>query len=272
MLRISGTGATHVGLVRDNNQDAGFVGSDLMVVADGVGGGAAGEVASATTVYAVSATAMTRRGEDPAAVLRAAVRAAQQQVAVGVARDADRTGMATTMTAILTDGSSFALAHIGDSRGYLFRGGRLRRITRDHTVVQDMVDAGALAVEDAAGSPWRNVVLRTINGRPDNEADVVPLPLEVGDRVLLASDGLTDLVPEKRIADLLGRHTDDDAAVQSLVATALGNGGRDNVTCLVASIIDGPRVSADGILLGSVRDVGNVVDPGAIGSRSSHTA
>lgn len=263
MLRISGTGASHVGLVRENNEDAGFVGPSCVLVADGVGGGAAGEVASATAAYVVSATALMNPDLDPASVLRAGVARAQEQIARGVALEPTRAGMATTLTALLTDGTVCALAHIGDSRGYLFRDGALVRITRDHTYVQDLVDAGSLDQADAALHPWRNVVLRTVNGQVGEAADVRLLDLAPGDRVLLASDGLTDLVAEPWIEEILSRKG-DDAAVESLVAAALGQGGRDNVTCIVATVVDGPPVSRDGRLLGSVADPANVVDLAAV--------
>ncbi|HEY6934978.1 MAG TPA: protein phosphatase 2C domain-containing protein [Marmoricola sp.] len=262
MLRISGTGATHAGLVREHNEDAGFVGPSCMLVADGVGGGAAGEVAAATTAYVVSATALARRDDDPAAVLTDAVALAQQQVAAGVRSRPEREGMATTLTALVTDGTRWALAHLGDSRGYVFRDGQLVRVTRDHTYVQDLVDAGRLAEDDVRRHPWRNVVLRSVNGT-DSPPDVVPLDLQVGDRVLLASDGLTDLVSEARIADVLARKSDDEA-VQALIAAALGAGGNDNVTCLLATVVEGPRLVGDGRMLGAGADLDNVVDPAAV--------
>src|SRR3954470_16847513 len=113
MLRISGTGESHVGLVRADNEDSAFLGPTCMLVADGVGGGAAGEVASASTAYAVAATALARSGDDPAAILRDAIELAQSQIRAGVVADPERTGMATTLTAVVTDGTSFALAHLG---------------------------------------------------------------------------------------------------------------------------------------------------------------
>jgi len=256
MLRISGTGESHVGLVRSDNQDSAFVGPTCMLVADGVGGGAAGDVASATTAYAVAATALIHPHDDPAEVLREAVERAQAQVHAGAVADVSRTGMATTLTAVLTDGERFALAHIGDSRGYVFRDGELTRVTRDHTYVQDLLDEGRLDPEDAAHHPWRNVVTRTVNGSEDGAADIVPLPLQPGDRILLASDGLTDLVSEAVIAEALATRSDDDAG-DALVAGALGRGGRDNITCLVATIVDGPPLIPDGQLLGAVRDPAN---------------
>ena len=128
---------------------------------------------------------------------RAGVRLAQEQIAAGVRRDPARTGMATTLTALATDGERFGLAHVGDSRGYVFRDGRLTRLTRDHTYVQRLVDEGNLPAEDVAVHPWRHVVLRSVNGTVDELGDVAPVSLAVGDRVLLASDGLTDLVTER---------------------------------------------------------------------------
>lgn len=270
MLRFSGTGATDAGLVRDHNEDSAFVGPRLLLVADGVGGGAAGEVASATTAYVVSASVNAAPSDQPPAqVLAGAVRVAQEQLAVGVARDETRAGMATTLTAVLTDGRTCWLAHLGDSRGYLLRDSRLVRITRDHTFVQDMIDDGRLTEAEARSHPWRNVVMRTVHGDPAVLADVVELPLEPGDRLLVASDGLTDLVPEPRIAEILAGHHDDEA-VGALVRAALAAGGHDNVTCVVATLIDGPPVSLDGQLLGAVRDPANIVDASAI--RSAHPA
>ncbi|MDQ6686570.1 MAG: protein phosphatase 2C domain-containing protein [Actinomycetota bacterium] len=262
MLRISGVGASHVGLVREHNEDAGFVSPMLILVADGVGGAAAGEVASATTAYVVAATALARPDHDPAEVLTAAVARAFEQLVLGVAEDPRRSGMATTLTALLTDGARFALAHIGDSRGYLYRANELTRITHDHTVVQGLVDEGQLDEQAAESSAFRNVLTRTIHAGRE-PADVVPLDLVDGDRVLLASDGLTDLVSDRRIEEIL-RGYDDDEALPRLVDEALGEGGRDNVTCVLGTIIEGPPVSSDGALLGTVREVSNIVNAAAV--------
>lgn len=269
MLRFSAVGRSEVGLVRGNNEDSAFAGPSCLLVADGVGGGAAGEVASATTAYVVSATVMARNGEAPVPVLSDAVRLAQEQLAKGVLLDVDRAGMATTLTALATDGTTFVLAHLGDSRGYVFRDGELTRATHDHTWVQRQVDDGELDERDAADHPWRNVVLRSVSGEPAEEADVTPLDLWAGDRVLLASDGLTDLVDEARIAEVLARHG-DDAATDHLIDAALASGGRDNVTCVLATVVEGPSISADGQILGAARDVHNIVDPAAV--RSVRTA
>jgi PPM family protein phosphatase len=169
---------------------------------------------------------------------------------------------------VITDGATFALAHLGDSRGYVFRDGELTRVTRDHSYVQELLDEGRLHVDDLAAHPWRNVVLRTVNGSADGAPDISALYLRPGDRILLASDGLTDLVEESVIAETLAARADDDA-VPALVAAALGRGGRDNITCVLATVVDGPEISADGILLGAVRDPGNVVDLAAVRSVSA---
>ncbi|MGH3414075.1 MAG: PP2C family protein-serine/threonine phosphatase [Marmoricola sp.] len=268
MLRLAGTGATHPGLVRDHNEDSGFVGSDLVLVTDGVGGSAAGEVASATAAYALCATAMARRDDDPTLVLTAGVHLAQQLLAQGVEQDPDRAGMATTLTAVLTNGERCALAHLGDSRGYVLRDGEFIRVTRDHTLVAGLVDDGRISEEEARSHPWRNVVLRTVNADVLQPADVLPLAVRPGDRLLIASDGLTDLVCEDRIGELLSGH-DDDAAVEVLVAEALRAGGSDNITCVVVTVIDGPRVDSRGELLGALFDPGNLVEAAA---RVEHTA
>jgi PPM family protein phosphatase len=269
VLRLSGVAVSHTGLVRSDNEDSGFMGPSCMLVADGVGGAAAGEIASATTAYVVSALALSDPLADPVTMLRAGVALAQEQVAAGVRQDEARTGMATTLTAVVTDGATFAIAHVGDSRGYVLRDRRLTRVTTDHTYVQRLVDEGNLAEEDVTTHPWRNVVMRSIDGTPTETGDVTSLQLRVGDRVLLASDGLTDLVPEPRIEALLVAHH-DDAAAEALLDAALAAGGTDNVTCLLATVVDGPAIVADGLLVGAVRDPRKVVDAAAV--RMPHSA
>jgi len=268
MLRFSGAGMSDAGRVRDHNEDSGFMGPYLALVADGVGGAAAGEVASATAAYAVSALALSRFGSDPVQTAEAGVQAARKLLVRGVELDLMRSGMATTMTALLTDGRRLVLAHVGDSRGYAFRDGALVRVTRDHTYVQKMVDEGQLEPEAVGSHPWRNVVLRSLHGNPAqamDELDIVEIEPRLGDRYLLCSDGLTDMVGEDRIAELL-RVADPQAAAAQLIEEALRAGGIDNVTCLVFDVVDGPQVSGDGQLLGAVLDPKNIVDAGVLRS------
>ncbi|WP_395694929.1 PP2C family protein-serine/threonine phosphatase [Nocardioides sp.] len=267
MLRFSGAGISDVGRVRPENEDSAFVGPYVAVVADGVGGAAAGEVASATATYAMAATALARFGDVPEVVLTAGAEAAQASVQRGVQTDLRRLGMATTLTAVVCDGDRVVLGHVGDSRAYLLRDGRATQVSRDHTYVQRLVDHGEIDAVSAAVHPWRNVVLRSVDGDPVHPAvDLVPLDVVPGDRLLLCSDGLTDLVPDEAIAGLLGGGEPEEAA-SALVDAALGAGGRDNVTCVVLDVVDGPRVVGDGQLLGAVREIANVVDPAAVRGR-----
>lgn len=269
MLRFAGAGVTDVGLVRDHNEDAAFVGPYVALVADGVGGAAAGEVASATAAYVVSSTALARQSDDPATVLADAAAAAQRGIQQGVEADEDRTGMATTLTAVLCDGAAVWLGHVGDSRAYRWRGGVLSQVSADHTYVQHLVDRGQITREEAVVHQWRHVVVRSLDGaapQPDDGPvlDVERLDVGAGDRLLLCSDGLTDLVTEDVIAELLAVE-DAQSAAAVLVEAALEAGGRDNVTCVVLDVVDGPRVVGDGVVLGSLADPANVVDPAGVG-------
>jgi protein phosphatase len=266
MLRFSGAGVSDVGRVRAHNEDSAFLGPYAALVADGVGGAAAGEVASATAAYVVSATALARFGQDPVEVARHAISTAREWLRRGIEYDELRAGMATTLTALICDGRRVVLGHLGDSRAYLFRDGELRQISRDHTYVQHLIDIGQLTPEAVREHPWRNVVMRSLDGAPAtelSEPDLVELELVVGDRILLCSDGLTDLVPDEGIADALGLD-DSSAAAASLTEAALLAGGKDNVTCLVFDVVEGPVVVGDGQLFGAVRDIANVVDPAAV--------
>ena len=266
MLRFSGAGVSDVGLVRPHNEDSAFVGPYVAVVADGVGGAAAGEVASATAAYAVSATVLARLGEEPEELLLDGLEAARASIRRGVQGDLARLGMATTLTAVVCAGRRAVLAHLGDSRAYLLRGGELTRLTTDHTYVQRLVAAGQLHPDEVVRHPWRNVVLRSLDGDPVHEGvDLVPLALAPGDRLLLCSDGLSDLVPEPTIRELAAV-ADPHSAAAVLTRAALEAGGRDNVTAVVLDVVDGPMVVGDGQLLGAVRDIANVVDPGAVRS------
>lgn len=265
MLRFSGAGVSHVGLVRPHNEDSAFVGPSVCLVADGVGGAAAGEVASATTAYAVAATVLGGRDRSCEELLREALAVARETLRVGVERAPDRAGMATTLTALVSDGDRVVLGHVGDSRAYLWRDGQLRMVSRDHTYVQAMVEAGRMTTAEAGRHPWRNIVLRIVDGAAPTEDDpeLVALELRPGDRLLVCSDGLTDRVPESRIAEVLTLRAPESAAAV-LVQAALSAGGHDNVTCVVADVVDGPLVSGDGRLLGALADPVNVVDPAAV--------
>jgi protein phosphatase len=152
---------------------------------------------------------------------------------------------------------------VGDSRAYLLRQGTLRQITQDHTYIQHLVDTGQLDPSERFGHPWSNIVLRSLDGGPDQAFDVSALDVEVGDRLLLCSDGLTDLVRDDRIAEVL-RLADPHSASAVLTQSALLAGGRDNITAVVLDVVEGPRVVGDGRVLGALADVRNIVDPGSV--------
>ena len=263
MLQFRRAAASHIGLVRSNNEDSGFAGPYLLLIADGVGGAAAGEVASSTTTYVACALSMLGAEPDPLSLLGLAVDQAAAQLRAGVLADPTRTGMGTTLTAIHTDGRRFALAQLGDSRAYLLRAGGLQQLTTDHTLVQAMVDAGRMTPEQARVSAHRNIVVRALGGQTLPEPDLGWLDLRPGDRLLLCSDGLSDLVDDSTIAELLVA-ADPEDAVAALISAALGAGGKDNVTCIVADVVDGPPLDNLGELLGAVRDLDMVLDPAAV--------
>jgi protein phosphatase len=263
MLQFRFAAETDTGLVRDNNEDSAFAGPYLLAVADGVGGAAAGEVASATTTYVVSAMTLAHPGTHPLGLLQSSIEDARGQVRAGVEADPARLGMATTLTAILTDGHRFGLAHVGDSRAYLLRDGGLVPLSTDHTLVQALLDTGRITAEEAAESHMSHVVLQAIDADSVPTPDLIWLDLRAGDRLLLCSDGLTDLVPDVEILRLLGVESRSIAAT-GLVQAALDAGGRDNVTCVVGDVVDAEPVVGQGMLVGAARDLRNVVDPGHV--------
>jgi len=236
-LRLRYVALTDTGLRRTNNQDSGYASDRLLVIADGMGGAAAGDLASAETMNIIRQLDRDLADVDPLTALEEAVRTANQHLADLVADDPAVEGMGTTVEAMLWDGQRFATAHIGDSRAYLLRDGTLSQISRDHTFVQSLVDEGKLTPEEARHHPHRSLLLRVLLGRDDNEPDLDHVEGQLGDRYLLCSDGLTDMVDDPDIARALGAETIDMAATE-LVRMALENGGYDNVTVVIGELVD----------------------------------
>ncbi len=235
---VVAAGRTHVGLVRGNNEDCFHVGDHLLVVADGVGGAVAGEIASQTVVEAFVAVAGADTDGDLYAVLAASVRRGTQEIRGLVRDDPDLAGMGTTATAMMWSPDRIVFAHVGDSRAYyLQREGHLpmTQITRDDSFVQYLVDSGLLTAEQAASDPRRNVILKAVNGMSVTPALSTLAPL-VGDRYLLCSDGLTDYVDDASIAEVLAGESDRDAAAEALIGLTLQTAARDNVTVIVADV------------------------------------
>jgi PPM family protein phosphatase len=226
-----------VGLIREGNEDSGYAGPRLLAVADGMGGHAAGEVASSVAVATLSVLDEDVPGPDLLDALAVAIVTANDHLRDMVAADEDLEGMGTTLTALLWGGSRVGLAHIGDSRAYLLRDGQLQQITHDHTFVQRLVDEGRLSPEEAEHHPQRSILLRALDGRGDADPDLSIREVRPGDRYLLCSDGLSGVVSEDTIRETLAKGASDEAADQ-LVEFALRGGGPDNITCIVADVVD----------------------------------
>ncbi|MGZ4590188.1 MAG: PP2C family protein-serine/threonine phosphatase [Actinomycetes bacterium] len=227
-----------VGLLRDGNEDSGYAGPRLLVIADGMGGHAAGEVASSVAVTLLSALDEDSPGGDLLDLLSGAVENANTHLRDMVRGDPDLDGMGTTLTALLRAGSRFGLAHVGDSRGYLLRQGELQQITRDHTFVQSLVDEGRITAEEADHHPQRNLITNTLDGRGELDLDLSIREARVGDRYLLCSDGLSGVVSEDTLRETLTTNSRPEDAVERLVELALRGGGPDNITAIVADVVD----------------------------------
>ncbi len=252
MLRFAAR--SDVGLIRTNNEDAVYAGPRLVAVADGMGGHAAGDVASAVTIATLAPLDDDDPPSDLLGVLEQSIRQANDQLRQMMDSDAELDGMGTTLTALLWGGTRLALAHIGDSRAYLLRDGELTQITHDHTLVQHMVDLGQLDEADVPTHPQRSVILRVLNGRPDAEADLSIREARAGDRYLLCSDGLSGVVSKETLRETLTLG-DPEQVVDSLVDLALRGGAPDNVTCVVCDVVEaGTAAAGSPVIGGSIAD------------------
>jgi len=228
---------SEIGLVRKNNQDSGYASPHLLVVADGMGGAAAGDLASAVAVDTLMRVDESAQGPAMLEVMSDAVEDANDRIADLIADDVSLDGMGTTVTAAMFDGAGLGLVHIGDSRAYLLRDRTLRRLTHDHSWVQSLVDEGRISEAEASVHPHRSLLLRVLNGQPGADAELALVDLAAGDRLMFCSDGLCGLVDDPEIAELLAL-TDRDEALAGLVAAARAEGGVDNITVLVADVVE----------------------------------
>jgi serine/threonine protein phosphatase PrpC len=228
---------SEIGLVRKNNQDSGYASPNLLVVADGMGGAAAGDLASAVAIQAIRQVDAPTPAPQMLDVLAGALHEANNRIADLVEEDGTLDGMGTTVTGALFDGHELGLAHIGDSRAYLFRDGRLERLTHDHSWVQSLVDDGKIDEAEASVHPHRSLLLKVLNGQPVNEPDLTRLPVQAGDRLLFCSDGLCGLVDDRTIAEAM-RNEDLEQVLGDLVAEARAEGGIDNITAILADVVE----------------------------------
>jgi serine/threonine protein phosphatase PrpC len=269
-----------VGLLREGNEDSAFAGPRLLAIADGMGGHAAGEVASAVAIAAIAPLDRQNltSSEDMLAALAGAVAAARNTLHDMSLSDPAVEGMGTTLTALLWAGATVAVCHIGDSRAYLLRDGDLYQITRDHTLIQSLVDEGRLSPAAAANHPQRSLIMRALQGSTDADPDLAIHEAILGDRYLLCSDGLTDVVSDAAVHELLSTIDDADDAVNQLIDLAIQNGGPDNITCIVADVVDsaaGPvRPSRDTQMVGAAAngDADSLLRAATGGAAGQHLA
>ena len=228
-----------VGLVRSNNQDSGYAGSHLLVVADGMGGHAGGDVASSVAIGRLAQLDSETPASDIVATLEESVLEANQEILRRARDEPQLRGLGTTITALLRAEGKFALAHIGDSRAYLLRAEETTQITKDHTFVQRLLDEGRLTEDEAERHPQRSVLMRVLGDvDADPELDLSLRPAHPGDRWMLCSDGLSGLVSLDTIDATLKEIEDPGECAEALIQLALKGGGPDNITCIIADVVD----------------------------------
>ncbi|MEV4351889.1 PP2C family serine/threonine-protein phosphatase [Actinoplanes sp. NPDC049596] len=237
-LHLRWAAVTDQGHVRSNNEDCYYAGDRLLVVADGMGGMAAGDLASRLAIEALSPLDVPIDDDQQMDALHHALEVANGRIAEQVEADNSLQGMGTTLTAVIFSGSRAAMAHVGDSRAYLLRDSRLNQLTKDDTYVQMLVDQGLIRPEEAAGHPRRSVVTRVLQGEPVSPSYVIVEP-EAGDRWLLCSDGLTAVVSNETIEQEMLGADDPKSCCERLLDLALRGGGPDNITVIVADLTAG---------------------------------
>jgi protein phosphatase len=243
-----------VGRIRKDNQDSGYAGPWLLTVCDGVGGAARGDLASATAIQALRKLD-TRPSEDMLGQVAGAIHRANDRISEIIDDDPALNGTSTTASVLLFDGTKVAVGHLGDSRAYLLRDGELRQLTHDHTFVQSLIDEGRITEEQSRTHPHRNLILKAVDGIRHEEPDLFEVPVRVGDRLFVCSDGASGFLTDDRMADILDSGTPDFAAVE-LVRASLEAGSSDNVTCIVAEVVPTePDPPLEPLLVGAAADL-----------------
>jgi PPM family protein phosphatase len=251
-LQLRYVAHSEIGLIRKNNQDSGYASPHLLVVADGMGGAAAGDLASAVAIDTIRKIDAPTTGQEMLEVLAGAIHQANDKIADLVESDLSLEGMGTTVTGAMFDGAQLGLAHIGDSRAYLLHDDHLQRLTHDHTWVQSLVDDGKISENEAAMHPHRSLLLKVLNGQPTNDPDLAVVPVVAGDRLMFCSDGVCGLIDDDVIEAAL-RLPDVSDAAQRLVGEALQEGGIDNITVIVADVVESGGTD-DVIVLGAASE------------------
>ncbi|MFF2850085.1 Stp1/IreP family PP2C-type Ser/Thr phosphatase [Streptomyces sp. NPDC058001] len=237
-LSLRFAAGSHKGMIREGNEDSGYAGPRLLAIADGMGGQAAGEVASSEVISTLVTLDDDVPGSDILTSLGTAVQRANDQLRLMVEEDPQLEGMGTTLTALLWTGQRLGLVHVGDSRAYLLRDGVLTQITQDHTWVQRLVDEGRITEEEATTHPQRSLLMRALGSGDHVEPDLSIREVRAGDRYLICSDGLSGVVSHQTMEDTLASYQGPQETVQELIQLALRGGGPDNITVIVADVLD----------------------------------
>ncbi|MFD4855979.1 PP2C family protein-serine/threonine phosphatase [Streptomyces atratus] len=255
-LSLRFAAGSHKGMIREGNEDSGYAGPRLLAIADGMGGQAAGEVASSEVISALVQLDDDVPGSDILTSLGTAVQRANDQLRMMVEEDPQLEGMGTTLTALLWTGQRLGLVHVGDSRAYLLRDGVLTQITQDHTWVQRLVDEGRITEEEATTHPQRALLMRALGSGDHVEPDLSIREVRVGDRYLICSDGLSGVVSHQTMEETLASYQGPQETIQELIQLALRGGGPDNITCIVADVLD---VDSNDTLAGQLNDTPVIV-------------
>ena len=255
-LSLRFAAGSHKGMIREGNEDSGYAGPRLLAIADGMGGQAAGEVASSEVISTIVALDDDVPGSDILTSLGTYVQRANDQLRAMVEEDPQLEGMGTTLTALLWTGQRLGMVHVGDSRAYLLRDGVLTQITQDHTWVQRLVDEGRITEEEATTHPQRSLLMRALGSSEHVEPDLSVREVRAGDRYLICSDGLSGVVSHQTMEDTLASYQGPQETVQELIQLALRGGGPDNITVIIADVLD---LDAGDTLAGQLSDTPVVV-------------
>ncbi|MFE7168845.1 Stp1/IreP family PP2C-type Ser/Thr phosphatase [Streptomyces sp. NPDC057616] len=266
-LSLRFAAGSHKGMIREGNEDSGYAGPRLLAIADGMGGAAAGEVASSEAISTIVALDDDVPGSDILTSLGTAVQRANDQLRAMVEEDPQLEGMGTTLTALLWTGQRLGLVHVGDSRAYLLRDGVLTQITQDHTWVQRLVDEGRITEEEATTHPQRSLLMRALGSGEHVEPDLSIREVRAGDRYLICSDGLSGVVSHQTLEDTLASYQGPQETVQELIQLALRGGGPDNITVIVADVLD---LDTSDTLAGQLSDTPVVVGAVAENQHQQH--
>mgnify|MGYP003440203928 CR=1 FL=1 len=252
-LTLSYVARSEVGLVRKNNQDSAYASPSMLMVADGMGGAAAGDLASAVAIKELRETDADFTGQDMLEVAAGAIARANERIRELVSVDPSLDGMGTTVCGLLFDGERLAVANIGDSRGYRLRDGVFERITRDHSWVQTLVDDGRITEAEALVHPHRSLILKVLNGQPNHAPDLELSDVRAGDRYLICSDGLCGMVTDAAIEQVIGGQNAEQVA-DDLIRIAYAEGGLDNITMILADVVEN-GTAGETMVLGAAAEI-----------------